>query len=377
MSKKSSTLTALLITLQSFCFLAHADDHAAKSVIERASESAKVKFEPTKSIPDDEIDAFVAKFETMNKHVQLSITGPDGRKEYLLFLTEVDEEAGETLLLFNYRNKSDPEDKGILIYSGTDAEDEDNIFGQKGSFTIKSGVFPDKAEEQQAFFDTPDFAFSLQDDMTKAVIDEEGTFTISAKITNGDRDAVDIALTFNMALNGFGDSSIVLNKDKREAVLTGTLGIGTYNQLKDVADKIDKLYLQNVPGSMFDDVNMHTGRLIREHKITTVVLSDSEVSSGGVDLFAAGYQRKLQKGGKLGFHSWCGVSDDGQREEAGKLDNKDSEHWQQLTYFSEMLGKEKGLEFYFYTLYSAPCDNIHVMSLDDVKRYGLATEIFK
>ena len=68
--------------------------------------------------------------------------------------------------------------------------------------------------------------------------------------------------------------------------------------------------MKQIRGSLDDKINMHTGRLIREHGFTTKVLSDSRIASGGVDLFCAGEKRIIEQGAEIGVHSWCCAGED-------------------------------------------------------------------
>lgn len=179
-----------------------------------------------------------------------------------------------------------------------------------------------------------------------------------------------VELYINQSLKGAGDTKLVVNGNK--ATLSGTLGTSTYIQIQDMihTTSADTLILSNVPGSENDGINMHTGRLIRNAHLTTIMPKDGEAYSGGVDLFAAGTQRIYEVGGKIGVHSWC-CTDDGK--DAGQLSKDDKAHGAQLTYFREMLGDEKGPEFYFYTIDAAPANDIHLMSVVDMVKYTLTT----
>ena len=51
---------------------------------------------------------------------------------------------------------------------------------------------------------------------------------------------------------------------------------------------VETIVLGSIDGSVNDDVNVETGRLIREAGYTAHLKSDSEIYSGGVDLFCSG-----------------------------------------------------------------------------------------
>ena len=177
----------------------------------------------------------------------------------------------------------------------------------------------------------------------------------------------------NEAVMGMGTSRFEISGE--EAFLSGILGTTTYHQLKHIIEnnpEVKTIVLHRVEGSINDEVNMHTGRILREAGLNTKVLSDSDIASGGVDLFAAGVERIVEKGARLGVHSWGG----GPAEEysrGDKLPKNHPAHQYQLQYFRQMLGTELGPDFYFYTLQAAPVDGMHYMSDQEIKDWKLAT----
>ena len=180
------------------------------------------------------------------------------------------------------------------------------------------------------------------------------------------------AIFYEAALGG-GDSEIVVNGDSA-TITAGDLGTKTYIQIRDlIANKplVDTLVLQTIDGSVNDDINVHTGRLIRNAGLTTLVPADGDIASGGVDLFASGSNRIYTNGGIVGVHSWC--CEDG--EPASELGRSHEAHAIQLTYFREMLGKEKGEQFYFFTIESADFDDIHNMTVEEMQNHSLVTSI--
>jgi len=175
-----------------------------------------------------------------------------------------------------------------------------------------------------------------------------------------------VKIVFNDSLLGSGTTRLVIKKDS--AVLSGVLGTKTYLQIKELIKnhpEIKTLVFENIPGSMNDPVNMHTGRLIRKGGFKIIVPKGSEVASGGVDLFCAGSEKVVESGSKLGIHSWYfnGVS-------AGDLPENHPAHNAQIKYFSEMMGKN-GREFYFHTLKVASSDDIHWMTKDELIKWGM------
>ncbi len=189
----------------------------------------------------------------------------------------------------------------------------------------------------------------------------------------GESEEYVIEVEADESVMGAGTSTFKIEGDK--AFLSGTLGTITYHQLKDIIDyhpNVKTIVMENVRGSINDEVNMHTGRILREAGLNTKVLADSHIASGGVDLFASGVERTIVKGAKLGVHSWAGDDVTGD-----KLPKDHPAHQYQLKYFRQMLGNNFGPDFYFYTLSSAPADGMHYMSDQEIKDWTLATRFLE
>ena len=120
-----------------------------------------------------------------------------------------------------------------------------------------------------------------------------------------------------------------------------------------------------VPGSVDDDTMIALGYRVRDLGLDTHLTAQSEVHSGGVDLFLAGVNRTIEPGAVIGVHSWS----DGTRE-AKDVPRSAPEHEMNRRYIEVMLGKD---EFYWFTIYAAPADGIHIMTQEEIRTYGLTT----
>ncbi|NER12827.1 hypothetical protein GWK08_05205 [Leptobacterium flavescens] len=196
-------------------------------------------------------------------------------------------------------------------------------------------------------------------------------FDISIEGTlKGDTASYDMSLKANEAVIGAGNSELQVRDG--EAYLSGTLGTVTYHQVKDLIrnhPEIKTITFTQVQGSVNDAVNLHTGRILREAGLNTKLLANSNIASGGVDLFAAGVKRHITKGAKLGVHSWAG-----ENITADQLPEDHPAHQYQIAYFTQMLGKDLGPRFYFYTLSAAPAEDIHYMSEKEIEKWQLARD---
>lgn len=185
-------------------------------------------------------------------------------------------------------------------------------------------------------------------------------------LLSGPDGTIELSTCFHI---GSGSSQIEFSGS--EATIGGVLGSLTFLQVQRLQaehPEIDRLILQDVPGSINDEVNVETGRLVRNGGWSTHIPADSEVASGGVDLFCAGVERTLEDGGQLGVHSWANGEQEG-----ADLPVDSPEHTFFIEYLDEMLGSPRGETFYFFTLQAAPAGDIHWMTADEIEQYELLT----
>lgn len=196
---------------------------------------------------------------------------------------------------------------------------------------------------------------------TDAVLLEPAALTLAGADTT-----LELSACFHI---GSGSSKIEF--EGTEATISGALGSLTFTQIQRLQaehPEIDRLVLQDVPGSINDEVNVETGRLVRNGGWSTHVPADGEIASGGVDLFCAGVGRTLDDGARVGVHSWSNGE-----EEGGDLPMDSPEHTFFIEYLDEMLGSPQGETFYFFTLQAAPAAGIHWMTPQEIEQYELLT----
>ena len=207
------------------------------------------------------------------------------------------------------------------------------------------------------------------------IVSEDDLYTLSSLLTDpATGGGFELSMAYGEVLFSYGSSTIEVSGEK--AFINGTLGAKTYLQMKTLIQdnpQVNTLVLQKVPGSSSDEFNTYTGRLVRDAKLNTQVTKDSVVSSGGVDLFAAGQQRFVESGAKLGVHSWCCESVGDKELPANELPIDHPGHKYQINYFTEMLA-DSGKDFYFFTINASGFDSVHVMTPAEITLYKLATQ---
>ena len=288
----------------------------------------------------------------MNLLKESSITLNGKKHDINFFFPEQDE--GSILLITAFKDMQ--ETVIVVIPEGDIKEGEKSKFEAQAMY-LKGNIMDSSKDPQM-----------VGQGIATGTVDEDFNVEINGALeTEGMK--YEFNIKGNEAIMGAGNSSIEIKGN--EAYLSGTLGTITYDQIKNIIDNhknVKTIVLTNVDGSINDAVNMHTGRILREAGLNTKVLADSDIASGGVDLFCAGNKRIIIKGAKLGIHSWAGGD-----MKADELPKDHPAHQYQLAYFTQMLGEENGPNFYFHTLTSAPPESIHYMSDKELKDWKLST----
>lgn len=294
-------------------------------------------------IQPDKVAEYVENFQ--QQHVRLSFEY-DGQ-QYDFHFEETDKENKQLITIF---------EKGLLLI-GFDEEKNEPL----AKLTILEGDTTD----------LENFTPTRKLNGVDLTINESGDDAIyqGSVVDEMNNNKYNVRLVINESLLSAGMSRIIVDGNK--ASIFGSLGTSTYGQMKSAIDNnnLDTLVIENVSGSVNDAINLHTARLVRNAGLTTLMPKGGEAYSGGVDLFAAGKVRVYEDGGKLGVHSWC--CENGK--DAGQLSKADPAHNVQLTYFREMMGVDKGPEFYFFTIDAAPADGIHIMTKAEIDKYQLTT----
>ncbi|WP_192891619.1 alpha/beta hydrolase [Vibrio bathopelagicus] len=201
--------------------------------------------------------------------------------------------------------------------------------------------------------------------------------TILSKTKSGNK----VTITTSFAFNAFYRD--VLNETGAVERIQSTLGASTYSQLFDIVklyqgSEMTLKFTNHIGGSADDDINMYTGRMIHNNNMTTIVTPTGSVFSGGTDLFAAGNPRVLQRADttkvielnkQVGVHSWA----EGDKT-AKEFPYTNESHRKQATYFKKVMG-DKGIDFYIFTLDSAPASGEHWVTKADSDKYGFITRI--
>lgn len=183
-----------------------------------------------------------------------------------------------------------------------------------------------------------------------------------------------ISLTTLLILSSCGallqltdQKSTIMELDSTSIQLSGVLGKQMHKKLESYLknhSEINKIVLDQIPGSINDAWNVKTCKMIHDLGIETYLNSNSVIASGGVDLFISGTKRTIETGAKIGVHSWRDGKKDGSEYPRGA-----NEHNLFIDFFNEI---EMDTSFYWYTLSAAPGKDIHWMSDEEIERFELS-----
>lgn len=134
---------------------------------------------------------------------------------------------------------------------------------------------------------------------------------------------------------------------------------------------VDTLVFKKMPGTQDADMNLRLARDIRKRGLNTHIESNSMIASGAVDLFLAGKRRTMECGALIGVHSW---SISGARSTI-RISPQDMGTDRRQKYHEDFL-RDMGIDpsFYAFTRAAAEPENIHYMTMDEIKRFDLLTE---
>ncbi len=202
--------------------------------------------------------------------------------------------------------------------------------------------------------------------------DLNGSLTLSGNIRQRKKMPEEFPISVHLHESSSSMGNSTLKIEGNQAVLSGTLGVRTFPQVRDLIKNrpdIKTIAFGNVDGTANDEINLHTGRILRDAGLNTHINPKSKVSPAGVDLFCAGVNRTIAQDAELGVHSWTDGTYSG-----AKYPKDHPAHRYHLAYFERMLGEEIGAEFYFFALNSASAKSSHILGAEEIQKWRLETE---
>jgi len=144
---------------------------------------------------------------------------------------------------------------------------------------------------------------------------------------------------------------------------TDDRSVGQITEFLSDNPKFETLILKSMSGTIDADMNLRLARRIRKLGLHTHLDGNSYIASGAVDLFLAGVKRTMDCGARIGVHRWSyGKGTDPVKT---GFDPRQRRH--------ENFLKDMGIdpEFYVFTREAAPPTSVHILTPDEINRFGL------
>lgn len=170
-----------------------------------------------------------------------------------------------------------------------------------------------------------------------------------------------VTIPQDMTFTPSGDALIVNGETQTDTLAKFKVALDRYPDTRTII-------LNIVPGSDDDDVNLKLARVIRKKNLSTHLTKDSVIESGGIELFMGGVERTMERGARVGVHSWID-EDDGY--EAHELPKDHADHKPYIKTYQK-LGIHKS--FYWFVVNAAPSNGMYFMTEEELERFKLLTK---
>lgn len=172
--------------------------------------------------------------------------------------------------------------------------------------------------------------------------------------------------------NQFGIFKVL--EDGQTIEMDGVIGssvLDDFNELEAAFPDVNTINIVSCDGSTDDAVNLLVSAKVHQKGMSTHILANGDIASGGVDFFMAGTQRTKENNTRIGVHSWA----NGNGDVATDFPVGDPEHQAYIDYYISIgYTQQESEDFYFFTINAATHEDIHWMTEAEIEQYGLLTE---
>jgi len=170
--------------------------------------------------------------------------------------------------------------------------------------------------------------------------------------------------------SGYGIFSIV---NETHVTMNGVIDSGldgAFDRLRQDHPSVNTIIMEDCPGSNDDETNLKVSLEIHQANFHMHLRERSEIASGAVDMFLAGVERTMDgTTARIGVHSWSDGSND-----ASSFPKGHPNHLPYINYYMDVgFSQQLAEDFYYFTIYAAPADDIHWMTLAEIDQYDILT----
>lgn len=162
-----------------------------------------------------------------------------------------------------------------------------------------------------------------------------------------------------------------ISENQDAIILNGVINssaLENFKALNNQYPNIRALKIINCDGSINDDINLQLAKYIHQQNFNIHLNENGLIASGGTDLFLSGKKRTVGKNTKIGVHSWG----DGKNVKATDFPEGHKNHQPYIDYYKSIGFIDKqAKDFYYFTINSAPVDDIHWMTDEEIKKYQI------
>ena len=163
-----------------------------------------------------------------------------------------------------------------------------------------------------------------------------------------------------------------VSENNQRIVLDGVINSSAYAKFKTLAElnpHIKTLDIVNCEGSINDEINLKLAKYIHNMGFNTHLQDNGMIASGGTDLFLSGHKRTKGDNTRIGVHSWAG-----NKKVATDFPKGHKYHQPYIDYYVSVgFSKQQAELFYYFTIHSAPAEDIHWMTDLEITKYNMLT----
>jgi hypothetical protein len=164
-----------------------------------------------------------------------------------------------------------------------------------------------------------------------------------------------------------------VSEDQNTIILDGVINSSALKKFQAIHQKFNNirhLRIVNCDGSINDEVNLELAQYIHQNGFDIHLEDNGLIASGGTDLFLAGHKRTKGQNTKIGVHSWARNS-----KTATDFPKGHKHHLPYINYYKSVgFSPQEAEAFYYFTINSAPADDIHWMSDSEIDTYKMLTD---
>lgn len=165
----------------------------------------------------------------------------------------------------------------------------------------------------------------------------------------------------------FGIFSVVNETTIEMDGVINSSSLRDFNDLIQAYPEINRINIFEVDGSDDDEINLLVSKRVYDLGISTHLVDEGLIASGGVDFFLSGRTRTKGINTFIGVHSWSdGVN------EATDFAVGHPNHMPYIEYYVSVGFTQEAAEaFYYFTINAARAADIHWMTDAELAQYGV------